>query len=689
MWPRKNSEPGCDSNKSDERGSRTAHPQTVPLQHHSSQDDDGGVPVGLVKPSLMSSQGSCLRSPASPHSSGYWSRFCSLGTAATSPMGAQSKLDIKDHQPIRRSSSFTKLSSGSDKSSSWTPSSHYNTGAQGSLDRGLLHGYRKKNQSSNMDLYLPLSSSMTCSSFLQKSPGSSPGYHYSHSSRSSAHSSPAKQNSLDLNHIAEPSLIGRQVCGLSLDSPMGQNFDRDSPIQAAVRTQMWLTEQMEHRANVEPGLGEITRTEGCGVDGFSSWHQEQGLHQATPAMMMMMGSSLPEDVLLKVKEGLLRQSELEINRQKLQILQLNARIRENELRTQQVLQNHRNPFDDPLILNAQESAVRARCKWPSDRVCCDEELGRKLAVTELEVLYLNKFFKQITQRYTEDMKKLEEKIKTRDRYITSLKKKSHRESEENQEKQQRVETLETYLCDLPSLDEVQVQSKQHVEFQQKAEDLKKTVSQLEKSIEEGRALLQEKDELLELQDQREAELNESVRRLQEKVQQCLDDGVRWPVQDLKRLEVENSELLQQQDLSSRLLRLQKEEIQRLSSRLMDKSVLERLSYEVRISEVDRLLKEMSLVLLDLQGLCSILAQRAQGKQPNPSLLLSMKSFSAPADEGGPTEDGGEEELSFKLLQVSRLRRDINELRRTISDRYVHNLGENWVAQNIQTQTPQL
>lgn len=31
-------------------------------------------------------------------------------------------------------------------------------------------------------------------------------------------------------------------------------------------------------------------------------------------MMMMMGSSLPEDVVLKVKEGLLRQRELEINR---------------------------------------------------------------------------------------------------------------------------------------------------------------------------------------------------------------------------------------------------------------------------------------------------------------------------------------------------------------------------------------
>lgn len=45
---------------------------------------------------------------------------------------------------------------------------------------------------------------------------------------------------------------------------------------------------------------------------------------------------------------------------------------------------------------------------------------------------------------------------------------------------------------------------------------------------------------------------------------------------------------------------------------------------VQMTEVGRLLKEMSLCLLDLQGLCSILAQRAQGKEPNLSLLLGMK-----------------------------------------------------------------
>lgn len=53
---------------------------------------------------------------------------------------------------------------------------------------------------------------------------------------------------------------------------------------------------------------------------------------------------------------------------------------------------------------------------------------------------------------------LHPQIKTRDRYICSLKKKFQRENNQNQENQQRIETLEKYLSDLPTLDEVQVQA---------------------------------------------------------------------------------------------------------------------------------------------------------------------------------------------------------------------------------------
>ncbi|KAM4521749.1 centrosomal protein of 85 kDa-like isoform 2-T2 [Odontesthes bonariensis] len=717
----------CSDSVEDDSGSSTTPLSFQPLPLHHLSHDDHDTPGVPVMSSSSSSPGNCFRVPASLHSTGRWSRSCHFPMPATSPVGAPNCLDMRDHPPIRRCSSFTKLSSGVDKNPKRTSDGcQYNPDAQGSLDRSLLSAYRKEWLGSNKELYLPLCSSLICNSLLQRSPGASPGYRYNRSTRltaletelfpSSTHSSPIKHNTLNMNYSATPEAKaaggGGQAHGRSsskpADSPLAQKAERCSPIQPAVRTQMWLTEQMEYRPRMEHR--KEAGPEGCGVEGLSPRQQEQDLNQ------ILMGASLPANTLMKVKEGLLRQRELEINRQKQQILQLHARIRENELRAQQVLQSQRGLFDDALLLNVEESATRTPCKHTSDKLCSDEELGRKLAMAELEVLHLKKFFNQVTEKYTEDVRKLEEKIKTRDRYISSLKKKCQRESEQSQEKQQRIETLEKYLSDLPTPDEVHVQSKQQEELQQKAMDMEKTVSRLQENLEEGCALIKKKDIMIEMQTKREKELIATVHSLQEKVQQCLDDGVRLPMQDLKRLEVENTKLLQQQDHSSRLFKHQKEEMERLTSQLMvtstrlqkkkglchqqqslvlpeeslatpsqafqqqEEGLLVQSSSHVGMSEVDRLLKEMSLCLLDLQGLCSIMAHRAQGKEPNLSLLLSMKSFSVSAEESDSKVAVVEEELSYKLLEVGQLRRDIDELRRSISDRYAQYMGDSCITQ---------
>uniref|UniRef100_A0A671NW71 Centrosomal protein of 85 kDa-like n=2 Tax=Sinocyclocheilus anshuiensis TaxID=1608454 RepID=A0A671NW71_9TELE len=436
---------------------------------------------------------------------------------------------------------------------------------------------------------------------------------------------------------------------------------------------------------------------------------------------MLGGTSLPVNTLVKIKEGLLRQRELEIDRQKQQILQLHARIRENELRAQQVLQNQRGRYDDSYLLKAKDSPYDSPVSSQSpksqlpERVSplCREngELGRKLAAAELEVIHLSEFLKQNTQKYTEDIKKLEEKMKTRDRYISSLKKKCQREQEQNQEKQQRIETLEKYLADLPSLDEVQTQAQQLQEVQGKKQTLEDTVAKQEKTLEENRALLQEKDALIETQSKREKELVAAVQSLQEKVETCLEDGVRLPMLDLKQLERENTRLLEQQSQNSLLIGDQKQQIDKLSlemSALEKKLQRERgITQELRKQLLEReeeletlsktlqqnqsrpdeetlnvtprpLLKEMSLCLLDLKGLCSVLTQRAQGKEPNLALLLGIKSMSCSAEDNEKPlmEDG----LQAKLVEVCQLRKDIDELRTLISDRYAQDMGENCVTQ---------
>uniref|UniRef100_A0A3P9H3T0 Centrosomal protein 85, like n=1 Tax=Oryzias latipes TaxID=8090 RepID=A0A3P9H3T0_ORYLA len=692
----------CSDSLEDDSGSGTTPPSLqLSLHLHSSRDDDS-VPVVAITPSSSFSPGSGCRTPASPHSVGRWSQSLYSAKPRTFQIGAPSSLDLKDPQPIRRWSSFTKLSSGSEKNPTRTSSFQYSPDAQGSLDRGLQYGSRKACRSTSMDLYLPLSSISTCSTTLQRSPSASPASWYQHSSRSmgldmdrfpsSAHSSPLKQSRLDMKYspLPEPNMVcgGGQGFGLSsVERSLAQKGERTSPIQPAVRTQMWLAEQMEYRPKSEPGSD---------TDELSPWQQR--LNQT------LMETPLPVHTLMKVKEELLRQRELEILRQKQQILQLHIQIRENELRAQQLLQNHRGWTDDPLSRNSEKSPARTLCKQPTDWLCCHEEVGGKLALAELEVLHLNKFFKQVTQKYTEDMKKLEEKVKTRDRYICSLKKKCQRESEQNREKQQRIETLEKYLSELPTVEQVHERAQQQEDLHRKAQDLQKTISKLQKNLEERQSLMKEKDTMIESQAKREEELMASVLSLQAKVQQCFSDGVRLPVQDLKQLEGENSQLLQQRNHSSQIFRHQKEEIDRLSLLLMaararlqekrgishqhqshqpeeeedsrapsSRAVLQNQIEDPSLfvlsglgkSEVDRLLKEMSLCLLDLQALCNILVQRAQGEEPNLSLLLGIKS------EEIDCRVEEEEELSVKLFEVCRLRKGIDELRRNISERCDH------------------
>ncbi|XP_036437978.1 centrosomal protein of 85 kDa-like isoform X1 [Colossoma macropomum] len=669
----------------------------------------GPIPTAHVMPSPSASRVSAPSTPSSPWSS------CQL------PLPLDSPLDMKDPRPVRRWSSLTRLS-GQDKSSPSSRSS-YRSDPHGSLDRGLLYGYRQQD---------PLSTDALLTHGLHKLSSNNselPRYRYELGSGTtftrtdSSCSSPLKPSTLDLSYSALPESKPTTTSSLLLPSPRGPSLGHQSvggsPIQPAVRTQMWLSEQMEYR----PG------PEGCGL---STWQQEQQqrdrLRQEAELTQMLGGTALPVNTLVKIKEGLLRQRELEIDRQKQQILQLHARIRENELRAQQVLQNQRGRCEDSYLLKTKEcpfdSPVSGHSPQPPlterNTLCCENsELGRKLAATELEVIHLNEFLKQNTQKYTEDIKKLEEKMKTRDRYISSLKKKCQREQEQNQEKQQRIETLEKYLADLPSLDEVQTQAQQLEEVQGKARALQETVVQLEKSLEESRSVLQEKDALIETQSKREKELVAAVQSLQEKVEKCLEDGVRLPMLDLKQLERENTRLLEQQSQSSMLIDSQKQQIDKLTLELtaLEKKLqkergitqelhkqlaereeeLETLSKSVYqnqrqavddevlrplpgpvVQEAGHLLEEMSLCLLDLKALCSILTQRAQGKEPNLALLLGIKSMSCSGEENKkpPVEDS----LRAKLLEVCQLRKDIDDLRTIISDRYAQDMGENCVTQ---------
>ncbi|MGH0168828.1 UNVERIFIED_CONTAM: hypothetical protein FKN15_012497 [Acipenser sinensis] len=230
------------------------------------------------------------------------------------------------------------------------------------------------------------------------------------------------------------------------------------------------------------------------------------------------GSPYQANTVMKMKEDLLQQKELVIDRQKQQIAQLHQRIAQSELRVQQVIQRPHGNYEDPYLIKLKESQyekspLQAHLSGKSKAVLYENgELEHKLAAAQLQVLNLHDFLKQNTHKYTEEIQKLEEKLKTREKYISSVKKKCQKESEQNQEKQQRIETLEKYLADLPSLDDIQTQAQQLEVLQETSHKLQETVRDLEERLGKSRALVKEKEEFLKLQRIKEKELIDAVQR---------------------------------------------------------------------------------------------------------------------------------------------------------------------------------
>nr|XP_048280956.1 centrosomal protein of 85 kDa-like isoform X2 [Myodes glareolus] len=563
-------------------------------------------------------------------------------------------------------------------------------------------------------------------------------------------SSALRRQTLDMTYSALPESKPIVTGSEAFESPkylmLGQQAVGGVPIQPSVRTQMWLTEQL--RTN--PLEGRTTE------DSYSlaPWQQPpiEELHQGSETPMQVLpGSSRQSyspsgfqdfskwESVLKIKEGLLRQKEIVIDRQKQQINHLHERIRDNELRAQHAMLGHYVNYEESYMSSLQPQYENSSVQTPFSEQSLShpqqEELEQKLASTEKEVSQLNEFLKQRINQFSEEKKKLEEKLKTRDRYINSLKKKCQKEAEQNKEKQRRIETLEKYLADLPTLDDVQSQSLQLQVLEEKNKNLQETLIDTEKKLEEITKQCQEKEMQLLCQKKKEKELVTSVQSLQQKVEKCLEDGIRLPMLDAKQLQSENDNLREQNATASKIIESQQDEInrmileiqsmqgdlskekrtaqsmgeelgrkegsfQRLTEALLENQRQTRETYSLLdqsqeseqselqtlrskwplfdLTVIDQLFKEMSYCLFDLKALCSILNQRAQGKEPNLSLLLGIRSMNCSPEE--TENDHSPEAFTKKLSDVCQLRRDIDELRTTISDRYAQDMGDNCVTQ---------
>ncbi|NWH73246.1 CEP85 protein, partial [Piaya cayana] len=366
------------------------------------------------------------------------------------------------------------------------------------------------------------------------------------------------------------------------------------------------------------------------------------------------------------------------------------------------------------------------------------ELERKLAAAEVDAKLIRESLKETMQKHAEELKKQEERVKGRDKHINNLKKKCQKESEQSRERQQRIETLERYLADLPTLEDHQKQSQKLKESELKRTAMQETVLALETELGDVRAAFREQEMQLETQKHKELELLSTVRSLQDKVQQCGKNAERGPpAQDAERQKIENDSLKKECDCLRKIADKQQKKMEQLSLQVKTleeqvaqeegtsqalkeeamrrETVLQQLRTavkEVRAgafrnqdlieknltlqeqlrqaelatqplpAETARLFQELhselASCLQDLQSVYSIVTHRAQGKDPNISLLLGIRSVPHSARERDDLLSP--EGLTKKLVEVKQLHKEVEDLRTAISDRYAQDMGDNCITQ---------
>nr|XP_046254400.1 centrosomal protein of 85 kDa [Scatophagus argus]XP_046254401.1 centrosomal protein of 85 kDa [Scatophagus argus] len=500
---------------------------------------------------------------------------------------------------------------------------------------------------------------------------------------------------------------------------------------------------------------------------MSSWQQQQQHKQQLESLrlqveqMQLMSAGVSQypslystpthsesgkwDALVKASESLLKEKELIIERQKQHMAQLEQRLRESELQVHGALLGRGASYGDMCMLRLQEAQrenafLRAQFAERTDCAALEKaEAEHRLGAVEAETRRLTESLKETCERHAEEMKKQEERIRSRDKHINNLKKKCQKESELKRENQQRIETLERYLADLPTLEDYQSQNKQLLEAEQQVAQLQEKVRELEVSLETTQSQLREKDAHLEEQKRRERDLLTTITDMQQRVQQGLEDGARLPSLDIEKLRGENNTLREEQQRLKKVIEKQHRMMEQLGSQIqaLEEQIVQEesssqalreevLSKEQNVLELHTAMKELSAqnqelmeqnltlqeqmsdqeprstsqassalqpagarltqrlhmeiasCLSDLRSLCSILTQRAQGQDPNLSLLLGLTS---PPQVTEQEEDWmSPEVLQKKLVEAQQLRRDVEELRNVILDRYAQDMGENCITQ---------
>ncbi|CAN2390373.1 Centrosomal protein [Pristimantis euphronides] len=426
-------------------------------------------------------------------------------------------------------------------------------------------------------------------------------------------------------------------------------------------------------------------------------------------------------------DNILLEKELMLERQRQHIAALEQKLREGEMQVHSTLLNQSSPYNMCFMqlqdLQREVTFLRAQFAEKNDSASRQKaEMEKTLCAMEAESRGLREAMKEAAQKYSEDMKRQEERVKGREQHINSLKKKCQKEAELNKDKQQRIATLERYVADLPTALDQQKQELQIKKLKEQNQLLQEQMSDVRKKLGEAQANCREREAQLIAQNVKGQEHLETIENLQTVIKKlemmdCKEDRRLAEETNSLKLEVETlhrekvclqkvgylHDLEEQvcQEAAGQALKAESEQkeaaLQKLKASLRDLAtqnqdlmecnvaiqeqlrlaLLKATPPDVKSSHLFTLYKELNRCQKDLRSICCLLSQRVQGADPNLSTLLGVHST--------PSLDEQEEDFdsfSFErcLNGMEKLKKDIEELRTTISDCYAQDMGDNCITQ---------
>lgn len=377
--------------------------------------------------------------------------------------------------------------------------------------------------------------------------------------------------------------------------------------------------------------------------------------------------------------------------------------------------------------NAQLRALLAERESSLDKA------QKKLGETEYLLKNMEASVKDSAASNRQELEQQKQKVVKQEKAQAELSSKLEQLEEEKLKLRREKQSLERYLKEVPTVEEYQKLNKTLKDVRDECEKLKETISAKDKKLTRISKAFGNKDDEAKKLTVENTTLKENMQRLQVSLDKISNDG---PVSliNFEDLKMENERLQVELDRTKKVLenkhkkmktlhcqtqkeqksleeRLTQEEemvhalrdelvakensleevrkaVKEIASHnqdLLEENLnlqcrceqLQKLNSKEKLESQRKLWKELSECTGELKAVVQVCRERREGKDPDMSVLLGLRSTSIDEDESESKDTSDDvDTVKSKIDKVQQLRSDVEGLRKFISDQYAEDIGNN-------------